>query len=918
VNDRRAHTSQPQIGDVVGHFRIVRLLGKGGMGVVFEAKDLGLGRRVALKLLRLDVRSLNDEAQARARFLREARMASRLEHPHVARVYAAGEADGRIFIAMEYVDGESLQDHLKRGVLSFQRAVDVGQQLALALEAVHALGLIHRDIKPANVMVEPNGNVKLLDFGLAKLDDESRRPDILGSLQGGAGEFETLEGQVVGTPGFMAPEQLQGGTLDPRTDLFALGAVLYVATTGKEPFPGENAVQRLIQTLTGELVSLRTHRTSLPVAFASLVHGCLQKQVDARPSSARAVHDALAAMRGFSDIDVADEFAEPTITETDSSSVRTPVVVSARSTESDVDVAAQAIRAPAVGDTPPLQSIETPARTTWTKTAALSAVLAFTFVVAVALRGLAPSSLAPLSPLRIASVSAEPEFSLYAKIGRSRENLVTALVVDPLLPIFDGRQTPETMRERGLFQSTERLEGGRVFRMVVKTDVWFHPHRCLDGEARTQGRPLVADDVVASIDQYMKHASLKPPIVGRDAFLEGATATLAGVRLVDAQTVDVEFMAASPFPDWLIGGALVIPRELFGCEDLERMTQISGTGPFAMQEPVTRPDITLRAAPRWRGMGRRKTPASSQVVVSHVPDVARAMNDLIEDRLDMFMAGSRSLDEIAAPDEKGRLQLLPAYKDKGVRLAQESDALRVGAMFLLLGLRDESPLEDERYRRAVASLVDGAEVARATGQLVGARLLPDEVLGATAPPREKLDGAAARALLDEVRRDHGGVLPLLRIAGSPTALPIVERDLRAHDIPVERSDAPPSLRDGTSDVHVMGWMMPAVDENDPALFLSSLVSAYGDLVRAPPPPSRAQVLTLADALLLETDMSNRARLYAATDTWLTSTNRIVPIAWLDRHRRTTVWLVREDVDGLVDDATGLIFDISFARLSRRR
>jgi len=218
------------IGETISHYRILEKLGQGGMGVVYLAEDPRLGRTVALKFLSDE---LSRDPRAVERFQREARAASALNHPHICTVYDIGEHSGRHFMAMELLEGTSLHELITGGALPTDRVLDLGMQLADALEAAHAKGIIHRDIKPANIFVTDRGHVKLLDFGLARpaLDRQA--------MTAGPTEAHLTDpGAIVGTLVYMSPEQVRGEDLDARTDLFSLGAVLYEMTTGRPAFAG--------------------------------------------------------------------------------------------------------------------------------------------------------------------------------------------------------------------------------------------------------------------------------------------------------------------------------------------------------------------------------------------------------------------------------------------------------------------------------------------------------------------------------------------------------------------------------------------------------------------------------------------------------------------------------------------------------
>ena len=257
----------------IGSFRVIDLLGEGGMGLVYDAVDTRLGRPVALKTIRRDA---VDNSLARDRFWREARLAATVNHPNICQIYEVGEADGALFFAMERLEGESLV-RLSRGPLPLADAVRIGNEVLSGLEALHAHGIVHRDLKPANVFVTRHG-VKLLDFGVARAAHDDVAETQL-SL--------TLPGTIVGTPKYMAPEQVQGGPVDARTDIFATGAILYEMLTGHAPFDAVSLVALADQILRADPPMLAG---SPQIAAADrVIHRALAKAPAARYVSAAAM-----------------------------------------------------------------------------------------------------------------------------------------------------------------------------------------------------------------------------------------------------------------------------------------------------------------------------------------------------------------------------------------------------------------------------------------------------------------------------------------------------------------------------------------------------------------------------------------------------------------------------------------------------
>jgi serine/threonine-protein kinase len=275
---RRAHLEGGlMIGETIGHYRILSRLGAGGMGVVYKAEDLKLRRTVALKFLPSE--STRDH-QAKERFVREARAASALDHPNVCTIHDIDETDdGRLYIAMACYEGETIKQRLERGPLPVDAALQIATQIADGLARAHSHDIVHRDIKPANVILDAYGEAKILDFGLAKLIDQTGI---------------TVAGSTLGTVAYMAPEQARGEPADARSDVWSVGAVLYEMLTGRAPFPGENAQTVIYAVLNAEPKPPGALRAEVPPVLEGIIARCLAKDPDERYHDAR---ELLAALR---------------------------------------------------------------------------------------------------------------------------------------------------------------------------------------------------------------------------------------------------------------------------------------------------------------------------------------------------------------------------------------------------------------------------------------------------------------------------------------------------------------------------------------------------------------------------------------------------------------------------------------------
>src|SRR5215510_1435874 len=280
------------VGTKLGSIEITDLLGRGGMGEVYRARDLKLKREVAIKILPDE---FGRDPQRVARFQREAEVLASLNHPNIAAIYDLQEAHGSKFLVLELVEGETLAERIKRGRLPVEQALQIAKNICSALEAAHEKGIIHRDLKPANIKLTPAGQVKVLDFGLAKMAEAQAATDFSNSptLMSGS-----VPGVILGTAAYMSPEQASGKHVDKRTDIWALGCVLYELLTGKQAFSGDTVTEILAAVLKSE-PDWSALPEATPLHLRSLLRRCLQKDAKKRLRDAADVQveieDALTA-----------------------------------------------------------------------------------------------------------------------------------------------------------------------------------------------------------------------------------------------------------------------------------------------------------------------------------------------------------------------------------------------------------------------------------------------------------------------------------------------------------------------------------------------------------------------------------------------------------------------------------------------
>ncbi len=290
------------IAESIGHYRIIKKLGEGGMGEVYLALDTKLDRKVAIKVLQPD--SLAEE-NLKKRLLREAQAAARLDHSNICAVYDVNEADSLTFIVMQYIEGETLADEMQRQPLELRTALAIAEQAAEGLAEAHAHGIIHRDLKPQNMMITRRGQVKILDFGLAK---QVRTSDAV-DFEAPTAAILSMPGQVIGTMPYMSPEQLQGEPLDARSDVFSLGVIFYEMLAGKHPFKDQSAASTISRIMLSDPIPTEQFQAQVSPELQALLDKMLRKDKAARYQSAQ---DLLTDLRQLLKADATQSDATPT------------------------------------------------------------------------------------------------------------------------------------------------------------------------------------------------------------------------------------------------------------------------------------------------------------------------------------------------------------------------------------------------------------------------------------------------------------------------------------------------------------------------------------------------------------------------------------------------------------------------------
>jgi len=901
----------------LGRYTLVRPIGRGGMAEIWKAKITGPSGFVKFLALKTILPDIAEDRMFVSMFVDEAKLEASLVHPNVIQVFDFGEVDGRLFLAMEYIAGANVDRLLNRLAKAGQQlpaeiAIFIALEAARGLGYAHTkkdangqpLGIVHRDISPQNLLVSATGEVKIGDFGIARAASAVPR---------------TAAGQVRGKLAYMSPEQISGRSLDARSDLFSLGVVLYEMVTGERLFGGKGSdevadkirrfdpmahvdMSRVPDEIRDVMLVVLQHDPDDRYRHAAQLETDLAKRLDPE-AHARARRELGALVtRLFDDgiaADAQDETDEHPLPH-DTRSRRPGSGVDRSQLETVVEgtpgppqrVTAEGT--PPITTVPPTRTVRRLRRRLAIATIAIAVIAFAAIAIWWTTRPAVTSGPTRGGTLRIAMGFDAERFDLFS-IELSRTRMALDEVVEPLL-----RLSPDGEFEPWLLERTELTDGAHRVVLHLRRDVMFHDHPCLPGG---RGRPATAEDVVYSLAKHIEHGDVALPIIGIDAARRGDLHAL-GITATDPLTVTIRLDSPAPFYQSQIGSVKLVPHELEGCEDLRKLQQPVGTGPFRFTAPPRGARMSLVRAPSYwrRGPDGEALPYLDGVEMQPIDDMRDVIARLGRGELEIAMPGWE--DWPAVVDLSGPLpRMTPAYANLGLSAATHTSRNRV-ALFGLYLTRKEGTLSDPTVRRAIAVGIDRAKLIGVSDRkFVGpnGRFLEPRMLGydATVEPLG-YEPAAARELLSRAGHPDGkGLAPLAigtirdKQVGDALAVQLrrlgIEVDLRS----IAPARAFEAIDSGTLDALLIMdlWQM----------YAGEVVDLVNEMERI---RDSAGLRALHVRLSTTPERTDRAPIYKEIEQRLLVELPFIPLAWGDVSRPASVFIVGPRVHGFHDRVTG--------------